>query len=118
MRVRKDHARRWTRISDDVRSDLCQERWASGEGRNALLGSKLFEQEFRAMSGRNLCQERRANSEEHRALLGSKLLEIVSSAARAVGSVDAGYATVLLVSARLSRLFFDPGFVKRYSCAY
>ena len=44
--------------------NLCQERRASGEGRNALLGSKLFGQEFRTMSGRNLCQERRANSEE------------------------------------------------------
>jgi hypothetical protein len=44
--------------------NLCKERRAGGEGRNALLGSKLFEQEFRAMSGRNLCQERRANSEE------------------------------------------------------
>jgi hypothetical protein len=69
--------------------NLCQERWASGEGRSALFGSKLFGQEFRAMSGRNLCQERRANSEEHKALLGSKLLEIVSSAVRAVGSADA-----------------------------
>jgi len=89
--------------------NLCQERRASSEGRKALLGGKLFEQELRTMSGRNLCQERRASSEGRKALLGGKLLEIISSATRrAAGAADARSCTVLLVSARVSRFFHDP----------
>jgi hypothetical protein len=89
--------------------NLCQERRTSGERRKTLLGSKLFEPEFRTMSGRNLWQKRRANSEEPEVLLGGKLFEIISSSACGVaGSSDARLCTALLVSARVSRLFHHP----------